>query len=75
MADGCGGGTPTRPEQAASTKYRDRSNGRQPVNDRLLEVRPQSRTARIHTPPRELDTVLVAGGLVRVCRSRLQELR
>jgi hypothetical protein len=68
-------GTPTRPEQAASTKYRDRSNGRQPVNDRQTEVRPQSRTARVHMPPSELDTVLIAGGLVRVQRRRLEELR
>ncbi len=47
--------------------------GDRPVNDRLTETRPQSRTARIHTPPPELETVLVAGGLVRVRRSRLQE--
>ncbi len=49
--------------------------GSRPVNDRLTESRPQSRTARIHTPPHELDTVLIAGGLVRVQRRRLEELR
>jgi hypothetical protein len=42
--------------EAASTKYRDRSNGSAPVNDRRIESRPQSRTARIHLPDPELDT-------------------
>ncbi len=42
--------------QAASTKYRDRSNGSAPVNDRHTESRPQSRTAHIHLPELELET-------------------
>jgi hypothetical protein len=47
------------------------------VNDRLLETRPQSRTARIHPPVIDLgeDVVYAAQGLVRVRRERLQELR
>ncbi len=69
-------GTPTRPEQAASTKYRDRSNGRQPVNDRLREVRPQSRTARIsHAAARPGHDPRGWRSGIRVRRSRLEELR
>lgn len=40
--------------EATSTKYRDRSNGRHPVNNRLPQPRPPARTARVHVPPHEL---------------------
>ncbi len=41
--------------EAASAKYHDRSNGSAPVNDRHTESRPQSRTAHVHVPERELE--------------------
>jgi hypothetical protein len=71
-------GTPTRPERAASTKYRDHSNGRYPVSDRLPQLRSAARTARVHAPAIDLgedDVVYVAQGLVRVRRERLEQLR
>ncbi len=51
--------------------------GSRPVNDRHTEVRPQSRTARVHPPVIDLgeDVVYVAQGLVRVRRERLEQLR
>ncbi len=50
-----------RDADEALGRPRQRSNaiartGGRPVNDRLLEVRPQGRTARIHLPEVELET-------------------